>query len=129
MSKPCFHASIEGAQHGAKTLDQFLAFAKASGASGAQPSNFMLQKDSGFQSAKEIRDAFNKHGLKIDGISAHCPFWVHTSAWTGTPSIRPFIPADVAALPVNKIEEWAESYLLRLFDLCGELGVKIVPMF
>jgi len=129
MSKPCFHASIEGAQHGAKTLDQFLAFAKASGAAGAQPSNFMLQKGSDFQSAKEIRDTFNKHGLKIDGISAHCPFWVHTSAWTGTPSTRPFIPADVAALPANKIEEWAENYLLRLFDLCGELGVKIVPMF
>lgn len=129
MSKPCYHSSIEGAQHGAKTLEQFLAFAKASGASGAQPSNFLLQQGSGFRSAKDIRAAFDKQGLKLDGISAHCPFWVHTSAWTGTPSIRPFIPADVAQLPADKIEAWAEAYILRLFDLCGELGVKIVPMF
>ncbi len=42
MPKPIFHASIEGAQHGSKQLDEFLAFAKQSGASGAQPSNFML---------------------------------------------------------------------------------------
>lgn len=129
MSKPCCHASIEGAQHGAKTLDQFLAFAKASGATGAQPSNFMLQKGSGFLPAKEIRAAFDRHGLKLDGISAHCPFWVHTSAWTGTPSIRPFIPAEVAALSPDKIEAWAESYILGLIDLCGELGIKIMPMF
>jgi sugar phosphate isomerase/epimerase len=129
MAKPLTHASIEGAQHGAKSLDQFLAFAKASGASGAQPSNYLLQEGNGFKSAATIRAAFNQHGLSLDGISAHCPFWVHTSAWTGTPSIRPFIPAEVAQLPPEKIEAWAEDYLLRLFDLCAELNVKIIPMF
>jgi hypothetical protein len=35
MSKPIFHASIEGAQHGSKGLDEFLQFAKRSGAAGA----------------------------------------------------------------------------------------------
>ena len=129
MTKSHTHASIEGAQHGAKSLDQFLAFAKASGASGAQPSNYLLQHGSGFKSAQSIRAAFDQHGLHLDGISAHCPFWVHTSAWTGTPAIRPFIPAEVAALSPEKIEAWAEDYLLRLFDLCAELKVKIIPMF
>src|SRR2546427_105550 len=94
MPENCFHASIEGAQHGAKSLAQFLDYAKKSGAAGAQPSNYMLQSDTGFKSAKEIKDTFAKAKLSLDGVSAHCPFWVHTSAWTGTPSIRPFIRSE-----------------------------------
>jgi sugar phosphate isomerase/epimerase len=129
MPENCFHASIEGAQHGAKSLTQFLAYAKKSGAAGAQPSNFMLQNDKGFKSAKEIKDAFAKAKLSLDGISAHCPFWVHTTAWTGSPTVRPFIPADVAKKSTADVERWAEDYLLKLLDLCAELGVKIVPMF
>ncbi|HTD66916.1 MAG TPA: sugar phosphate isomerase/epimerase, partial [Candidatus Limnocylindria bacterium] len=96
MAQPIFHASIEGAQHGGKSLADFLDYAKRSGASGAQPSNYMLQGGKLFKSAKEIQDAFESRGMKLDGISAHCPFWVHTSAWTGTRSGNPFIPADVA---------------------------------
>ncbi|MFO1497819.1 MAG: sugar phosphate isomerase/epimerase [Verrucomicrobiota bacterium] len=129
MPQTCFHPSIEGAQHGAKSLDQFLAYAKKSGASGAQPSNYMLQADKGFKSAKEIKDAFAKAGLTLDGISTHCPFWVHTTAWTGSPTIRPFIPADVAKKSADDIEKWAEDYILRLMDLAVELGVKVLPMF
>ena len=96
MAENCFHPSVEGAQHGAKSLAQFLDYAKKSGAAGAQPSNFMLQGENGFKSAKEIKDTFAKAKMSFDGISAHCPFWVHTTAWTGSPTIRPFIPADVA---------------------------------
>ncbi len=129
MAKPLFHPSIEGAQHGAKTLAEFLAFARESGAAGAQPSNFMLEDGGGFKSASAIRDEFEKAGLKLDGISAHCPFWVHTTAWTGSPTVKPFLPAAVASESPEKIERWAEDYLLRLLDLCAELGVKIVPMF
>lgn len=129
MPENCFHPSIEGAQHGAKSLPQFLEYARKSGAAGAQPSNFMLQGPKGFQSAKEIKDAFSKAKLRLDGISAHCPFWVHTTAWTGSPTIRPFVPADVAKKSLKDIENWAEDYLLRLMDLCAELKVKVVPMF
>ena len=129
MAKACFHPSVEGAQHGAKSLVDFLNYAKASGAAGAQPSNFMLQKDDGFQSAKEIKNAFAKAKLTLDGVSAHCPFWVHTTAWTGSPTVRPFIPADVGKKSPEQVEAWAENYLLRLLDLCAELNVKIVPMF
>lgn len=129
MAQTIYHPSIEGAQHGAKSLAQFLAYAKKSGAAGAQPSNYMLQGGKGFKTAREIKQAFAKAKMQLDGVSAHCPFWVHTSAWTGTPSIRPFIPADVAKASPEKIEQWAENYLLRLLDLCAELGVKVVPMF
>src|SRR5882672_10653387 len=97
MAENCFHPSIEGAQHGAKTLAQFLDYAKKSGAAGAQPSNYMLQNDKGFMSPKEIKDVFSKAKMRLDGVSSHCPFWVHTSAWTGTPGIRPFITADFFA--------------------------------
>src|SRR5437763_1144610 len=129
MAQNCFHPSIEGAQHGGKNLAQFLEYGRKSGAAGAQPSNYMLQSEKGFKSVKEIKDTFAKAKMKLDGVSAHCPFWVHTSAWTGTPSIRPFIPADVAKKSADEIEKWAEDYLLRLLDLCAELDVKIVPMF
>jgi len=129
MSTPCFHASIEGAQHGAKSLTQFLRYAKRAGAAGAQPSNFMLEGPKGFQSARQIRQAFSRAGLTLDGVSAHCPFWVHTTAWTESPTIRPFVPGDVAHGSVAKIEGWAEDYCLRLLDLCAELKVKVVPMF
>ncbi len=129
MPKTCFHPSLEGAQHGAKTLTQFLDYAKASGATGAQPSNFMLEKGNGFKSAEEIQDAFALRGMSLDGISAHCPFWVHTTAWTSSPTVRPFMPPDVAPKSAAAIEQWSEDYLLRLMDLAVELKVKIMPMF
>lgn len=130
MAQACYHPSIEGAQHGAKSLPQFLDYAKASGAAGAQPSNYMLGNGKGgFLKAKEIKALFDERGMSLDGISAHCPFWVHTSAWTGTKSGNPFIAPDVAKLPPDKIEKWHESYLLKLMDLAAELGVKTIPMF
>ena len=124
-----YHASIEGAQHGAKSLAQFLDYAKASGASGAQPSNYMLNGPKGFKSVKEIKETFGARGMSLDGISAHCPFWVHTSAWTGTKSGNPFIAPDVAKRSPQEIEKWHETYLLKLMDLAAELGVKVIPMF
>ena len=129
MAQNCFHPSIEGAQHGAKSLPEFLEYARKSGATGAQPSNYMLQSEKGFKSAKEIKAAFSKAKLTLDGISCHCPFWVHTTAWTGSPTIRPFIPADVAKKSPEQIEKWAEDYLFRFMDLAAELGIKILPMF
>ena len=124
-----YHPSVEGAQHGAKPLSDFLAYAKRAGAAGAQPSNYMLEGGSGFKSAREIQDAFEKAGLTLDGISAHCPFWVHTTAWTGSPTVRPFIPEAVAKSSPAEIEKWAGDYILRLLDLVAELGVKVLPMF
>lgn len=129
MAQNCYHPSIEGAQHGAKSLAQFLDYAKRSGAAGAQPSNFMIEDGKRFKSANEIKSAFAERGLTLDGISAHCPFWVHTSAWTGTPSVRPFLPAEVAKKAPADIEKWCEDYLFRLMDLAVELGVKVMPMF
>jgi len=129
MPKTCFHPSLEGAQHGAKTLTQFLDYAKAAGATGAQPSNFMLEKGKGFKSAEEIQDAFALRGMSLDGISAHCPFWVHTTAWTSSPTVRPFLPPELAQQSAAAIEQWSEDYLLRLMDLAAELKVKIMPMF
>src|SRR5213083_1885290 len=114
MPENCFHASIEGAQHGAKNLTQFLEYAKKSGAAGAQPSNYMLQAGNGFKSVKEIKDSFAKAKMSLDGVSAHCPFWVHTTAWTGSSTIRPFLPGAVARKAPEQIEKWAEDYLLRL---------------
>src|SRR5436190_23620564 len=129
MSQTCFHPSVEGAQHGAKSLADFLTYAKKSGAQGTQPSNYMLQGGKLFKSPAEIKGTFEKAQMKLDGISAHCPFWVHTTAWTGSPTIRPFVPPDVAKQSPEQIEKWAEDYLFRLLDLCAELGVRIVPMF
>src|SRR5882672_7386279 len=108
MAQPIYHPSVEGAQHGAKSLPDFLAYAKRSGAAGAQPSNYMLQGGKLFKSAKEIRAAFESAELSLDGISGHCPVWVHTTAWTESPTIKPFIPAEVAKKYPADIEKWAE---------------------
>jgi sugar phosphate isomerase/epimerase len=129
MPDNCFHPSIEGAQHGAKNLAQFLDYAKTSGALGAQPSNYMLQDGKRFKSADEIKSTFAERGLSLDGISAHCPFWVHTTAWTGSPTIHPFLPPNVANKSAKHIEDWSEDYLLGLMQLATELGVKMIPMF
>ncbi len=129
MADTIFHPSIEGAQHGAKSLADFLDYARVSGAKGAQPSNYMLQSDKGFKSAKEIKETFSQRHMILDGISAHCPFWVHTTAWTNSPTVRPFLPPDVAKKDAKAIEKWSEDYLLKLMDLSAELGVKIMPMF
>ena len=130
MAKICYHPSVEGAQHGAKSLEQFLDYARNAGAAGVQPSNYMLNDGKGgFRKAKEIKAAFEDRGMSLDGISAHCPFWVHTSAWTGTKSGNPFIAPDVAKLSSDKNEAWHEKYLLKLMDLAVELDVKTIPMF
>ncbi|MBI3874705.1 MAG: sugar phosphate isomerase/epimerase [Verrucomicrobia bacterium] len=129
MAKTIYHPSVEGAQHGGKGLEGFLDFAKKSGARGAQPSNYMLKGGKLFRPVQEIRDAFTTRGLVLDGISAHCPFWVHTSIWTGTKSGNPFIAPDIAKKSPQEIEKWHETYLLKLMDLAAELGVKIMPMF
>ena len=132
MSKSIFHSSIEGAQHGPKGLDNFLAFAKQSGAGGAQPSNYMLEaSDDGtkFKTADEIKSAFEKNGLKMDGISGHCPFWLHTSLWTGTKSGNPFIHGPQAGKSADQLEAFYEDYCLRLMDLMAEMNIKILPMF
>ncbi len=129
MPQPVYHPSIEGAQHGAKSLAQFLDYAKASGATGAQPSNYMLHSDKGLKSAKEIKETFEARAMTLDGISCHCPTWVHTTAWTGSPTVRPFIPADVAKKSPADIEKWAETYLLKFMDLAAELKVQILPTF
>src|ERR1051325_221757 len=111
MAQSIFHPSIEGAQHG------------------AQPSNYMLEGGKLFKSAKEIRDAFESRKMTLDGVSGHCPVWVHTTAWTESPTIRPFIPKDIAKKSAGEIEKWAENYVLKLLDLLAELRVKVMPMF
>ena len=104
-----FHASVEGAQHGGKGLEDFVRFAKAAGAAGCQPSNFMLNDpdngdDGGLLPPAWIRDIFARHEMLLDGVSAHCPFWVHTTAWTGSKTIRPFLSEEVAKLSERAIE-------------------------
>jgi sugar phosphate isomerase/epimerase len=89
----------------------------------------MLQDGKKFLSAATIKGLFEKNGLRLDGISAHCPFWVHTTAWTQSPTIRPFLPPEVAAKSVAGIEQWCEDYILNLMDLSIELNIKIMPMF
>ncbi len=129
-----FHPSVEGAQHGDKGLDGFLKFAKEAGAEGCQPSCYMLQNagmlpGKPFFPAAYIKQKFADAQLKLDGVSLHCLTWIVGTAWTGSKTIRPFIPKEVAALSPDKIEEWARTYCLNFFDLMNELNVGVVPMF
>ncbi|HMS16616.1 MAG TPA: TIM barrel protein [Planctomycetota bacterium] len=130
MTKILFHPSVEGAQHGGKTLSEFCAFAKASGAAGAEPSNYLITgADGAFLSSTVIRNTFRDHGLLLDGISCHCPFWVHTTAWTESKTVLPFLPPSVRGKRAEEVEAWAEDLILRFYDLCEELNMRIIPMF
>lgn len=127
-----FYPSLEGAQHGDKSLPEFLDFAKKHGAGGAQPSNFMLEdKTTGaFLSPEKIMSEFQDRELHFSGISAHCPFWVQTTVWAGDKDIiSNFVPKDILTLSPNKIERWAEKYILDLLDLAYILKIKVIPMF
>ncbi len=130
MGRTVFHSSIEGAQHGGKTLEEFVSFAKKAGAAGAEPSNYHVEDGKGgFKKASEILEIFEKYDLKLDGISCHCPMWVHTTAWTNSKTIRPFLPKDIWQKSPSEIENWAENYILRFLDLSAELNMNIIPMF
>ena len=83
----------------------------------------------GFLTTEDIKGRFEKHELRIDGVSAHCPFWVRTTAWTRSKTILPFVPDVCKKTSTINVETWAEGYILKLLDLCAELGIKIVPMF
>ena len=134
--------ALEGAQHGPKGLVGFVRFIAEVAARfgikiiGGQPSNFMLelpQKEQKagklFRPVEEIQGDFNANKVRLVGISAHCPFWVLLSAWTKTPTIRPFLPPQVARKSPDYIFKWVEDYIIQLLDLCAALNVKIVPMF
>ena len=92
--------------------------------------NYMLQDGAKFKTPAEIKKTFAECDMTLDGISAHCrTFRVHTTAWTESPTVRPFLPPDVAKKSAAEIEKWSETYILRLLDLAAAVGVKIVPMF
>ena len=126
----CFHPSIEGAQHGGKNLAQFLDYAKKSGASGAQPSNYMLQTDKGFKIGQGNQRHFCQSQNEAGWRFRPLPFL--GSYQRVDRHARPFGRSSRRTWrknPSDEIEKWAEDYILRLLDLCAELGVKIVPMF
>ena len=75
MAQNCFHPSVEGAQHGAKSLTDFLTYAKKSGAQGAQPSNYMLQGGKLFKSPAEIKGTFEKASLISFALLKPLSFW------------------------------------------------------
>ncbi len=125
-----FHPSIELVQHGGKSLAEALTYAKKIGVTGVQLSHFHLFPDSKWLDVQSIQQAMETAGIqRLDGISAHCLLWVHGTAWTGSPSIRQFIPKSLWTESTDAIERWAEERILELLDLSAELGNKVIPMF
>lgn len=125
-----YHSAIETAQHGAKKLQGCIDFAKQSGAEGIFLSNYLLEDEKGnFLRAEEIIQRVEDAGLTLSAVSAHCPFWVHTSAWTATRTVWPFISARMRKLRPQQLEKEMENYILRLLDLCGRMGVRTIAMF
>jgi len=130
MTRRLFHASLEGAQHGGKSLQQLVRFAKASGCKGAQPSNFHVTKpDGSLMTAKEVMAVFEAEEMLLDGISAHCPYWVHGTAWTESKTVLPFVPAGVPKESAESIEQGVADYIKRLHDLSAECNNHFIQMF
>lgn len=125
-----FESALEGAQHGDKPLAKLAAFCHASGFAAMQPSNYHFVKPDGAVMTKtEVGDALGDTPVRIIGISGHCPVWVAGTAWTGSPTIRPFIPEKLHRAGVDEIEQWGVDSTLRTLDLCAALGIKVMPMF
>lgn len=124
-----FISALEGAQHGGKKLPELVKFCEAAGFDGVQPSNYHFQLDDGTVMTPEQAGTALAGKVKLVGISAHCLTWVRGSAWTGTPCIRPFIPAKLHNASIAEIEQWADDTMRRTLDLAAALGIKTVPMF
>jgi hypothetical protein len=124
MAQNCFHQREGGRNTAPRNLVQFLDYAKKSGCR-ALPSNYAPRRQR-LQDCEEIKDIFAKAKMSLDGVSAHCPFWVHHRV-DRQPDHSAFLPSDVAKKSPADIEAWARAPL-RLLDLCGH-GVKIIPMF
>ena len=130
MSKSLFHPSLECVQHGGKSLDEVLAYAKRIGCVGVQLSNFhLLNADGEFIKADAVKSALEQYELRLDGISAHCLFWVHGAAGTGTPSVSKFVPADIYTKGNAGVETWAEIKCIELMELSNDLENFVIPMF
>ena len=126
----CYHPSIEGAQHGAKSLADFLAYAKRSGA----------ERRAAEQLHAPGRQAFQVRQGNPQRPSPRPDSRSTASARTARSGSTPrrgrarrrsarSSPPDVAKKSAGEIEKWAENYLLKLLDLIAELGVKVLPMF
>jgi hypothetical protein len=107
-----------------------LDYARKSGAEGAQPSNYMLHGDKGFKTAKEIKDTFAKAKLKLDGVSAHCPFWVSYHCVDGQ-YWHPSVPAGGGCAQAGGGDRKSgQKITFCVCWICAlSLGIKVVPMF
>lgn len=130
MAKRLFHASLEGAQHGGKDLLTLIRFGKASGCKGVQPSNFHVTKSDGsLMKPKDVVGMFEGEGMMLDGFSAHCPWWVAGTAWTGSKTVLPFTPPGVDRSTPAKIEEGTVDYIRRFNDFSAECNNHLQQMF
>jgi hypothetical protein len=84
-----------------------LDYAKRSGASGAQPSNYMLQSDKGFQKAKEIKQLFADRGMTLDGkltfTSVAGPNYAIESCDRLSPAVWIPVPAATFSAPEERL--------------------------
>jgi sugar phosphate isomerase/epimerase len=126
------HASIELGQHGDKDLLAAARYSKANGGEGILPSIYHLLQDTDrwlFKPASEIKAVCDGEGVQFDGASMHCWFWVAGTAWSGSRTIRPFIPTHLHNETPDKIAQFAIDAIRRGLDLQAELGRKVIPMF
>ena len=134
-AKPIFktHASIELGQHGDKDLATAAAYSKANGGGGILPSIYHLMKDPAtswaFKDPAEIRSILEAGEVQFDGASMHCLFWVLGTAFSGSPTIRPFLPPSMHNASIAEIEAFAEDGVLKALDLLAALDRKVIPMF
>lgn len=125
-----FESALEGAQHGDKPLAALATFCDNAGFAGVQPSAYHFIKDDGtIMTPAEVSAALDGKKARLVGVSCHCPIWVAGTAWTGSPTVRPFIPKNLHTAGTDVIEQWGVDTTLGILDLCAALGIKVVPMF
>ncbi len=142
-----WHPSLELGQHSGGDIEDVLQYAVDKGCVSVQPSaNMFWDADWNLKyTADEVRRLLEKYPLRadmaekyewagythlmIDGISFHCPQWVHDSVHTGSKMIRPFLPSNRWSYTAADNRTWIASKLKATYDLAYDLGLRVNPTF
>jgi hypothetical protein len=129
MGQNCFHASIEGAQHGAKSLDAFLKWAKESGRRRAAfqlhaaVGQWLQERQGDQRCVCQKAIAYGRYFGALPVLGAH-------DGMDGQ-SDDPAVHSGGCGGEITRADRAMGRGLhpMRLFDLAAELGIKIMPMF
>ena len=123
MPETCYHPSIEGAQHGAKSLTQFLDYAKASRRGRRATLQLHVGEGrSGLNPRRRSRRRSPRAGWRWTASRRIARFGFTPPPGPTARRCARFCRRTWRSKSAAEIEKWSEDYLLRLLDLARRAG-------